>query len=159
MGRAGEEEVIGARGGVTGELRGIKPGEEEIFARWEAADRPYPWNASHFLLSGEGPGMVLVMEQESDPIGFAVIQVVGDEGYLANLMVNPAYRRRGHGATLLQKVMIVARDHGACRLVLDVDAANGPALSLYRRAGFQTLEQRRRAYPRGEDALVMKKDL
>jgi len=141
---------------VSASLRPIQAGEEALFAGWEA-NRPYPWTAGQFLT---GPrSSVLVWEEDGAPRGFGVLQVIDDEAYLLNLMVDPAARRRGHGANLLQKVMIVARDQGARRLVLDVDAANGPALALYAQAGFETLERRRGAYPRGEDALVMRKDL
>jgi [ribosomal protein S18]-alanine N-acetyltransferase len=102
---------------------------------------------------------VLVWEERGIPQGFGVLQIVGEEAYIVNIMVDPARRRQGHGSTLLQKVIIEARDHGARRLVLDVDAANGAALALYKNAGFEILERRRAAYPRGEDAIVMKKDL
>ncbi len=155
MGRAREE--TGARPHLSAALRPIRAGEETLFAAWEAADRSYPWTAAQFL---SGPkSSVYVWEEAGVPTGFGVIQIIDDEAYLLNLMVAPAARRRGHGANLLQKVMIVARDLGARRLVLDVDAANGPALSLYTRAGFETLERRRAAYPKGEDALIMKKEL
>jgi ribosomal-protein-alanine N-acetyltransferase len=156
VGRA-PEKAGGPRIGVSQALRDLRSGEETMFARWEAADRPYPWTAAQFRPGGAA--RVLVWEDDGRPLGFGVLQVVEEEAYLLNLMVDPEFRRRGTGAKLLQKVMIVARDHGARRLVLDVDAANGPALSLYAKAGFQTLDRRRAAYPRGEDAIVMKKDL
>ena len=151
------EETRAPRIGVSDGLRAIQAGEEALFAGWEAAGRPYPWTAAQFL---SGPAArVLAWEEDGVARAFAVVQVIEGEAYLLNFMVDPAFRRRGLGAKVLQKVMIDARDHGARRLVLDVDAANGPALSLYTKAGFQTLERRRGAYPRGEDALVMKKEL
>lgn len=140
-------------------LREIKRGEAALFAEWEAAERPYPWTAAHFEADVASARRVFVWDDGGRPAAFAVLQVAADEAHLHNLMVHPAYRRKGIGSMLLQKVMIEARDSGAAVFVLDVDAANRPAISMYLKAGFQTLQKRRASYPRGEDALVMKKDL
>ena len=144
---------------MSGGLRDIAAGEPEMFAAWEAAERPYPWSASQFPSDVAAKSRVFVWEEDGQPRGFAVLQIVGDEAYLLNVMVDARFRRKGVGSTMLQKVMIVARDVGARHLVLDVDAANRPAISMYLKAGFATVERRRKAYPRGEDALVMKKEL
>lgn len=133
--------------------------EADAFAALEAVDRPYPWTAAHFLGSASTPSSVLVDDDDGEVRGYAVLQVIGDEAHLQNLAVPPALRRRGHGVELLQKVMMWARERGARRVVLDVAVANAAAVSLYERAGFIALERRRGAYPRGEDALLMKKDL
>jgi ribosomal-protein-alanine N-acetyltransferase len=144
---------------MRGTLREIYSGESKIFAAWEAAERPYPWSASQFQVEVGSKRRVFVWEEEGRPRAFAVLQLVGDEAYLQNFMVDPAHRRRGLGSTLLQKVIILSREHGARTVVLDVDAANRPAVSLYLKSGFSTVERRRGSYPRGEDALLMKKDL
>ena len=140
-------------------MRAMRPEEADVFAAMEAGDRPYPWTAEHFLGAAKPPSAVVVWEESGKVHGYAALQVVGDEAYLQNLMVPPAQRRRGLGKALLQKVMMWARERGALRLVLDVAAANAAAIRLYDGAGFVGLERRRAAYPRGEDALVMKKDL
>jgi ribosomal protein S18 acetylase RimI-like enzyme len=44
-------------------------------------------------------------------------------------------------------------------LVLDVDPANAAAVALYNKTGFEIVERRARSYPRGEDALIMRKHL
>ena len=144
---------------MSGELRDIVAGEPEIFAAWEAAERPYPWSASQFPSDIGAKNRVFVWEEDGQPRGFAVLQVVVDEAYILNFMVEARFRRKGVGSMMLQKVMIVARDVGARHLTLDVDAGNRPAISMYLKAGFATVQRRRKAYPRGEDALVMKKEL
>jgi [ribosomal protein S18]-alanine N-acetyltransferase len=134
----------------------MTPGEAVRFERWEAAERPYPWTARHFLETSTTAG-VAVLEEEGAGIGFAVLQVVADEAYLLNLMIEPRFRRKGAGEALLQKVMIWARSAGASRLLLDVDPNNAPAVRLYTTCGFETLERRPHSYPQGEDALLMRK--
>lgn len=144
---------------MRGVLREIKHDEAALFAEWEEAERLYPWTAAHFEADVGSARRVFVWEADGRPVAFAVLQVAADEAHLHNFMVHPAHRRKGLGSMLLQKVMIEARDSGAAVFVLDVDAANRPAITMYLKAGFQTLEKRRASYPRGEDALVMKKDL
>jgi [ribosomal protein S18]-alanine N-acetyltransferase len=136
----------------------MRAAEAADFAALEAGDRPYPWTADQFL-STRPPAEVLVWEENGAMRGYAAVQVIGDEAYLLNLMVPPALRRRGFGGSLLQKVMMVARERGARWLMLDVAADNAAALRLYERFGLSQVERRRGAYPRGEDALLMKKDL
>jgi ribosomal-protein-alanine N-acetyltransferase len=48
----------------------------------------------------------------------------------------PSARRQGTGAQLIESVTTWARTAGATALVLDVVAANAPAVALYTAAGF-----------------------
>jgi [ribosomal protein S18]-alanine N-acetyltransferase len=75
---------------------------------------------------------------------------------LDTIAVDPADRRRGIGAALLEAVMAWAAQNGARRMGLEVRASNAPAAMLYRRMGFAE-EGRRRGYYTGpeEDALVL----
>jgi [ribosomal protein S18]-alanine N-acetyltransferase len=44
-------------------------------------------------------------------------------------------------------------------MFLDVAEGNGPAAALYRGLGFAEVGRRRRYYPDGADALVLRRDL
>jgi ribosomal-protein-alanine N-acetyltransferase len=55
---------------------------------------------------------------------------------LDTLCVDPAARRQGIGAALVQAVLAWASRHGAARLALEVRTANASALRLYERQGF-----------------------
>ena len=140
-------------------LRAMGPDEAALLASWERAERPYPWTEQHFRETSAWRGVAVAEDPAVGLSGFAALRVVEDEAHLLNLMVNPALRRKGRGGSLLQKVMIWAKTAGASRVLLDVDPANSAAVSLYRAAGFETLERRPRSYPRGEDALIMRKFL
>jgi GNAT superfamily N-acetyltransferase len=59
---------------------------------------------------------------------------------LISMWVAPAARRQGIGALLIESVAAWATAAGATRLVLDVVAANGSAICLYERAGFQMFD-------------------
>ena len=77
---------------------------------------------------------------------------------MLKLAVLPDYRRHGIGLALLDAVYRRALELGCRRILLEVSAANTPALCLYRRFGFVT-DGRRTAYYAGrdgpEDALLM----
>jgi ribosomal-protein-alanine N-acetyltransferase len=132
-----------------------------LFAAWEQAGRPYPWSHQTFneaLLFG-CPTKIFVLDDGRAAVGFAAVHRAADEAYLSNFVVAPTLRRGGLGENLLQRVMIWCKHSGASQLFLDVDPANLPAIALYNKHGFETIERRPRSYPRGEDAIVMRKKL
>jgi len=58
-----------------------------------------------------------------------------------DLVVDAAHRGRGIGTALLAEVERRARARGACRITLEVNAANEAAQRLYRRLGFGPWEE------------------
>lgn len=132
-----------------------------LFAQWERQGRPYPWSHQTFheaLLHG-CPTKIFVLEQDQAPVCFAAVHRAAEEAYLSNLMTSPQKRRHGFAEFLVQKVMIWAKEAGATELVLDVDPNNGSAVTLYKKLGFDIIEHRHQSYPRGEDALMMRRQL
>ncbi len=87
--------------------------------------------------------------------GLALARVAADDAELLTLGVLPRARRRGVGGLLLRELVDEAAARGARSLFLEVSVANGPALALYRAAGFAEVGRRRRYYPDGTDALVL----
>jgi len=55
---------------------------------------------------------------------------------LHDLVVDAAWRGRGVGRQLLGRLEVLAREHGCCKLTLEVLADNVAASELYRRSGF-----------------------
>jgi ribosomal-protein-alanine N-acetyltransferase len=51
-------------------------------------------------------------------------------------------RGRGYGVQIARKALETAKRAGADRVVLAVDAANGPAIAMYRGAGFTEWDRR-----------------
>jgi len=142
------------------DLRLMNPDEARLFASWEKAERPYPWTENHFLETAtSGRECALVYEVNQERLGFAVVQVTQGEGYLLNIMVDPLRRRQSHGEKLLQKVMIWLKSKEVPHLFLDVDPSNTPAVRLYEKVGFEAVGRRPHAYPRGEEAMLMRKKL
>lgn len=92
--------------------------------------------------------------------GSVWVQVVLDEGYIGNVAVRPAYRRRGIAGALLQALETLGREKALSFLTLEVRAGNAPAIALYEKNGYACVGRRPDYYdhPR-EDAILMTKYL
>ncbi|RLV56540.1 ribosomal-protein-alanine N-acetyltransferase [Aeromicrobium phragmitis] len=105
-----------------------------------------------------GDRAVLVLEAAGQAAGYASVSVVAGDAELLRIAVRPELRREGMGRALLAAGVAAARERGACRMLLEVDAGNRPAIALYAASGFAPIA-RRRGYYRGRDALVMEREL
>jgi ribosomal-protein-alanine N-acetyltransferase len=129
---------------------------------------PTPWSLSMFVLELSRPsGVCLAASEEGDYtdgrglrranprlLGYLICSRYGDAWHLMNIAVDPAVRRRGLGAALLDE-MFARAGHNAA-YTLEVRASNEGAIRLYERFGFRPAGMRRRYYQdTGEDALIM----
>jgi len=93
--------------------------------------------------------------------GFTVLQSVSIPGErreceCESIVVHPAFRRRGIGKQLLDRMIEWCLLHSASVLRLEVRRGNDAAIGLYRRAGFVVTGTRPRYYESPqEDALLM----
>ena len=121
-------------------------------AAFPPADR---WGVDAIRLLLEMPGVFGL----ALPRGFVLARVAADEAEILTLAVEPEARRQGIGGTLLVHAMATAAARGAAAMFLEVSEANGAARALYAAAGFAAAGQRRRYYPDGSDALVLRREL
>ncbi|WP_110602142.1 GNAT family N-acetyltransferase [Salinicola lusitanus] len=93
----------------------------------------------------------------------AILAYLPFDAELQSICVLPDARRQGLAWKMLGWVMRCARAQGAERLLLELRESNLAARRLYERAGFRIDGQRRGYYRRddgrGEDALLMSRDL
>ena len=105
---------------------------------------------SAFLVAEDANGKV---------VGYAGLQVVLDEGYIANIAVFPEYRRQGIAGKLLQVFMNFAEANRLAFLTLEVRASNQAAISLYENRGFLEVGRRKNYYEHPkEDAIIMTRE-
>ena len=93
-------------------------------------------------------GRVFVAEFASDVVGFVCVwgrvppqepeEPQRDYAYVSDLVVLPAWRRRGIGRALLQRAEEYARTAGMDAIGVGVMAANRDARDLYDAAGYRT---------------------
>ena len=88
--------------------------------------------------------------------GYVGVHLVVDEGYIDNVAVFPAWRRRGVATRLLGRLCAHARREKLQFLTLEVREGNLPAIAFYQKLGFAQVGRRPRFYddPQ-EDALLL----
>lgn len=114
------------------------------------------------LDSGDDGHIVLAMALDDGLAGFIHMHQVLDEVTVMDLLVTPARRRQGLAGELLLAGLARTRRAGARRCLLEVRAANDPAINLYRSFGFLRDGCRKGYYPGEhgrEDAILMSLEL
>jgi len=144
----------------------LRPMREEdlpqVIAIEEAA-YAFPWTLGIFQDCLRVGYCCWVISLGERVVGYGVLSVVLDESHILNLCIQPEWQRRGLGARLIQRLLSVAREHGAETAFLEVRVSNDAAFKLYEGLGFEEIGRRREYYPasqgKREDALVMSLEL
>ena len=142
------------------ELRALGVADAALLAALHQRGFDAPWDAPSFATLLASPGLFGVLAHDAaQPHGFILARAIADEAEIITLMVAPARRRRGIAATLLAQAEARARAEGAATMFLEVAETNEAARALYTAAGFRQVGRRRRYYPDGGDALLLRKEL
>lgn len=138
---------------MTAELvPGIAALEKECFS--------HPWseNALREELYNEAAAFIAAVADDGTVIGYAGLQTVLDEGYIANVAVTAAYRSQGVAGELLDAFVRYGQANLAF-LTLEVRPSNKAAVNLYLKHGFAQVGRRKNYYddPQ-EDAIIMTRE-
>ncbi len=130
----------------AGQLAGI---EQECFA--------HPLEERQiFSLLGDGRTLFLAAREGELLTGSVWVQTVLDEGYIGNVAVRPAFRRRGIADALLHALETLGRERELSFLTLEVRAGNTPAIALYEKNDYVRAGRRPGYYEHPkEDAILM----
>lgn len=103
--------------------------------------------------------LFLIAEMDGAPAGYLMLlfRKGASVARLYSIAVDPEFRGRGVGESLLSEAAAAAAAGGASRLRLEFRPSNRAAQRLYERAGFTLLERRTGYYDDGEDAVRMEK--
>ena len=118
-----------------------------------------PWSKKMLAeeLDNQCAAFLVAVEPETEqPVGYAGLLVVADEGYITNVAVFPEQRRRGIAGQLLQVFLNFAEANHLAFLTLEVRPSNTAAIALYQGFDFQEAGRRKNYYdlPK-EDALIL----
>ncbi|HZT63397.1 MAG TPA: ribosomal protein S18-alanine N-acetyltransferase [Burkholderiales bacterium] len=136
------------------DLRAVLEIEETIYE--------FPWTLGNFRDSLRAGYACRVIREGRRVIGYAVLMLAAGEAHLLNLSVAAQSQRRGYGRSLLDNVVLAARENKAKVLFLEVRPTNEVGQRLYGGYGFRQIGVRRGYYParKGrEDALVLALEL
>jgi len=149
------------RHGVVGEAVRLSPMRRRhlrAVARIEADAYPKPWSSALFLseLAQRASRRYTVGLLGPLVVGYSGLMIVGEEGHVTTLTVDPPWHRHGVGTVLLADLARAAPALGVRHLTLEVRVGNDAARALYHRFGFAPVGVRKNYYAEtGEDAIVM----
>ena len=96
-------------------------------------------------------------DENSNIVGYIGMYLSFDEGDITNVVVSPAHRKKGYGEALVSKAKELAKEKQLEMILLEVRVSNAPAISLYKKMGFEELGIRKNFYEHPvEDAIIMK---
>ena len=119
-----------------------------------------PWSENSVASELNNPLSLWLVALEGEQVaGYIGSQSVMGESDMMNVAVHPDFRRQGIGEKLILALVEQLKTFGNHSLALEVRASNEPAISLYKKLGFQQVGLRPKYYrnPR-EDALILRKE-
>lgn len=127
----------------------------------ERASFPVPWSERSFeeeINRGISNLWALISEQRL--YAYICFWMFDREIHILNFAVHPDKRRQGLGRYLLMMVIDTGKTSGIENIWLEVRQSNGPALSIYKKFGFNDVGRRKGYYSDSqEDAIIMALDL
>ena len=118
-----------------------------------------PWSEKSFEESiAREDTIFLVCEENAETImGYIGMYLSFDEASITNVAVASQFRKKGCGELLVIAAKEAAKAAGAESIFLEVRVSNVPAISLYKKQGFESLGIRKKFYEHPiEDAIIMK---
>jgi ribosomal-protein-alanine N-acetyltransferase len=100
--------------------------------------------------------MVAVRRPGEEVVGYVIYWQIRDDVAVNNIAVHPDCCGLGLGEAMMRYVIAKSREAGATFVTLEVRQSNTPALTLYRKLGFEIMGTRKSYYTKpDEDAYVM----
>lgn len=125
----------------------------------DAFENPWSVDTVNFLLESDCAICFGAFEGGA-LVGYAALEWVFDEGSLTDIAVLMDFRGKGIAKLLMNELIKAAKEQSLSFVTLEVRESNVPAVSLYRRFGFEDVGKRPRYYKNPtEDALLMTKYL
>ena len=122
--------------------------EEECFS--------VPWTPEQLLSEFPDESHLFLTAVEGERVlGYVGMMHVLDEGYISNVAVAPAYRRRGLGDRLISELLERAKALRLAFVTLEVRESNAPAIALYLKHGFSPVGVRRNYYEKPKENAVL----
>ena len=116
-----------------------------------------PWSEKSFEDSISREDTIFLVCEEGSITGYIGMYISFDEASITNVAVSPEFRKRGYGEQLVAEAKLTAKEANAESIFLEVRVSNEPAISLYKKMGFEELGIRKKFYEHPvEDAIIMK---
>ena len=138
----------------TKDLETVALQERNIFSDYWSLD------AFRESLNNKQAYLVVSVDEQDEPTGYACVYTALDEAELMNIAVFPEYRGQNLGDALMLHLISYLKTVEIHFFYLEVRQSNVPAQSLYMKHGFEIVGKRKNFYemPR-EDAWVMTREI
>lgn len=114
------------------------------------------WSYDTFELELKNPySFFFVALNGNEIIGFGGFRQILDNADIMNIVVRKDMRRVGVGSELLGEILRQAKKKKIVTVSLEVNTKNTPALKLYEKFNFKTINIRKKYYNNIDDALLM----
>ena len=126
----------------------VRPSDFDTLEEIHAVSFSAPWSADEQAALNDKSGVVTFVARRGSatasrkPIGFITVRRAADEAEVLTMAVMPRQRGAGVGRMLLDAALRHLYRERTTEVFLEVDPSNGPALALYRRAGFKAVGER-----------------
>lgn len=138
---------------VVGDLEGLMTLESSFHERQR-------WSEDSWWGELKGTGRhVLVCDGSPGLAAAATFSLSDDVVDLHRIVTAASARRQGLARRLVNAGIAWAQEMGADRMLLEVEAANAPALSLYESTGFHRISERRNYYGPGVHASILERGI
>jgi len=152
---------------MTASIRDATPDDLDVIMSIEHEVFPadaWPAETMRSELGGAHGRYLVALDDGGGVVGYAGLRVVGGQGDIQTIAVEPGSRRLGIARAMLLELLGEASRRRASEVFLEVRADNPGAIALYESLGFEELAVRPRYYPAvvatdpPVDALVMRLD-
>lgn len=137
-------------------IRSMTEADVDVIAGLEKELFSDAWSKTSLLETNAQKHALILVAEEEELLGYAIIYYVMDEGEIARIAVSPKWRRQGVGRSLLDELCKIGREQGIHRILLDVREGNEGARQFYEEYGFVQDGIRRNYYQQpAEHAILM----
>jgi ribosomal-protein-alanine N-acetyltransferase len=141
-------------------LREYRPGDWKAMYALDVECFAPEFRFSRRVMRGfaEAPGAIVVLAESAGAlVGFCVVQMEEQEGYVVTLDVAPAWRRQGLARQMMEDVEAKVRAADGSGMALHVFTENAGAMRFYESIGYSRAGRAEGFYGRGLDALGYRK--
>ena len=138
------------------EIARMEAGQVPAVAALERQCFSEPWSERTLAQELENPRAAFWAASEGGRLaGYAGMHRVLDDGYIATVAVDAAFRRQGVATALLRTLLEDAQIHRLSFVTLEVREGNLAAISFYRKLVFQEVGRRKGFYTAPQEDAVM----
>ena len=107
----------------------------------------------------ENSSAYIAAKIDNNIVGLAGVKIILEQADIMNIVVKKDFRRLNIGSMLLENLILISKNAGCKKIMLEVNEKNLPAIYLYKKYGFKQISIRKKYYNNQENAIIMELSL